>query len=800
MNRNYLRPFFVSIVLFPVLFLVLTAAPGWSEESINAAQWNITADKLTRYEDPPSVIAEGNVVLTKTRTATREKKVKRGKSDWSSLLGEDATTTGQDGEKEVITTTETLTTIKSDWMVYDVDLGTVKSRGNILIDIGEDQLTAEEGVVDLNRETGTFQNATIVREYKDMHFEGRVIEKTGDLTYHIEDGWIITCKLKDGETPPWSFAAADAKITDGGYAFLKHATFRIKGVPVMYTPYMILPAKRQRATGFLFPSLSYSDRDGVGYEQPFFINLSPSSDITLYPYYMTERGVMAGAEFRYMLDQNDKGSFMANYLDDNLSDPNDPDNADYYQDGNYTHTNQERYWFRGKVDQDFGEWTSRFDLDVVSDRDYLTEFTSGFTGFRTSDEEFFRIFGRGFQNKTEEKRRNTARLLRSWSGMSLQGELLAINDVRRDAVKDATVSPLWKLPSVAFTGLVPLGDTTLDFSWDADYVNYWRQDGVGAHRLDLYPRLSAPLPFSSYLESTIDVGVRNTSYVIHTDEETQETEIFSEGDGDATSDVPTVVVTEPEWSDGDSENRFLFDVIAQTGTTLMRDFSVNAGTVQSLNHVFRPYVEYRFTSDNDDEEDLPQFDSVDNVADRNLITYGIDNFINIFGNRSGREYDREYAFLKIRQGYDLRSEQSEEPLTPLDIRFRLQPLQRLYLLYKTNVDVYGDGVLRYSLESGYYNTRGDTFAADYRYDKNGNINSIKASTKLNLFYNLTAGYSLERSIEHDKTVEENFSLIYKPSCWSVEFLSNYTPGDHKMLVVFRLANIGNPLGLDLPGF
>jgi len=29
----------------------------------------------------------------------------------------------------------------------------------------------------------------------------------------------ITCKVKDGETPPWSFAASDAKVTENGYAF-----------------------------------------------------------------------------------------------------------------------------------------------------------------------------------------------------------------------------------------------------------------------------------------------------------------------------------------------------------------------------------------------------------------------------------------------------------------------------------------------------------------------------------------------------------------------------------------------------
>ncbi|MCI5210624.1 MAG: LPS-assembly protein LptD, partial [Candidatus Electrothrix sp. ATG2] len=161
-------------------------------------------------------------------------------------LSEDATQetkeeTEQDGEEVV--SSAVISTIKADWMVYDVELGTVKLRGNVFIDIGPDKLKASEGVVHLTRETASFTDATIIRQYKDMRVEGRVIEKTGELTYHIEDGWLVTCKLKEGEVPPWRFHAADAEITDGGYAFLKHASFRIKDVPVLYSPIMILPAK-----------------------------------------------------------------------------------------------------------------------------------------------------------------------------------------------------------------------------------------------------------------------------------------------------------------------------------------------------------------------------------------------------------------------------------------------------------------------------------------------------------------------------------------------------------------------------
>ena len=750
---------FIRLLLLAVLPLLPTDSLA---EVAKAQQWNITADKMTRYENPPSIIAEGNVVLEKTEESVKEQSTDEGQ--WGSLLEEPAKKTDEGGKP--VTEIKTLTTIKADWMVYDVNQGSIKARGNLLIDVGADTLTAETGEVDLNRETGTFTDASIIRQYKDMHFEGKVIKKTGEVTYRVEDGWIITCKLKEGQTPPWSFAAKEADITDGGYAVLKHASFRIKDVPVMYLPWMVLPVKRSRQTGFLFPTFSSSERDGFGINMPFYLSLSPSSDLTVYPEYLDNRGLMTGLEFRYVRDLNSKGAFIGNYLDDALSDPSE---VDYYKEGFYTHDNSDRYWLRGKIDHDFAGWITRLDVDLVSDRDYLTEFTSGLTGFNSSNDRFLEVFGRGFQNKTEDERPNTLRVLKSWQDMSLEGELLAVRDLR---LFQFDPTPLWKLPAFNYTGLLPVGDTRLNFDWDANYVNYWRENGPGANRVDLFPRVSMPVPLSKYLESNASVGLRDTMYFIQ-----------EYGDSD--------------WRGDDTENRFLLDLETEVGTTLARNFNFAMGDVHSWNHTFRPSLNYRYIPDVS-QTGLPQFDSVDNISDMNLVGYSLDNFFGFAGSMGGSDFDRNFGYIKVRQGYDLRSEQSDEPWTPFNVKVGYLPLQQVRLLYKTDVDAYGDGFLSHSVEGGYLSSRGDLLAADYRYNAPENIDSISVNTRVSLFYNLLAAYSIERSISGDETVEENIALVYQPSCWSVELSSNYTPGDQKFMLTFRLANIGNPLGFDIP--
>ncbi|MCI5114655.1 MAG: LPS-assembly protein LptD [Candidatus Electrothrix sp. AW1] len=792
-----------------------------SAKAVRAMQWDITADKLTKFENPASVIAEGNVILRKTEKTPQAVKKKtlgqdrKDRESWDDLLGQDGQSRwGGDGEHagkakkagkaalytskkvpvlqdtkkiqstedaetgEDVISSATITTIKADWVVYDVDLGTVKLRGNVLIDIGPDQLRAREGTVHLTRETASFTDATIIRQYKDMHLEGRVIEKTGDMTYHIKDGWLVTCKMKKGEAPPWSFNAADARITDGGYALLKHVTFRIKDIPILYSPLMMLPAKRNRQTGFLFPSVSLSDRDGFSLEWPLFINISPSSDITLYSHYLAKRGFMAGIEGRYMLDQDSKGTMMVNFLHDNLSDMDNPDNAGYYAQGGYTHTNQNRYWIRGKADQNIAGWTTRLDVDLVSDQDYLAEFSNGFSGYSISEKRLSDQFSRGLQDRYIHERENKLTTLRSWSnGTSLEATLKGIDDVREE--DDSKSTALWKLPEIKYSGLIPLislYDTDVDLSWDTNYVYYMREAGVQAQRIDLYPRITTALPMlSDYLETTVGFGIRDTMYLI-------------DDNG------------EEEWLDTNTENRILVDIKGEVATTLRRDFAVHSEQISAWSHTLRPFVQYSYITD-PNEDHLPQFDAVDNIGDQHQITYGVNNFFTV---SEDENVERDYGYMKLQQSYDFRSEASEEPFSPLQFRLAWTPWQNLSFKYSTNFDVYDKEFAQHAVESNYRNSRGDLFSFDYLFqagatDEIEDSSSIRLFTRVGLLYDLALGYSLERSIEDSVTIAEKISLSYTPSCWSVEFVADITPENEQYMILFKLANIGTPFGIDLMG-
>lgn len=755
-------------------------------EKVATDKWNISADKVSRYENPNSIVAQGNVILEKNEKVVPKTAQQLQTTAWSELLEEKnvkPVVRADQIEKDNVPEYHTTVTIKADWIVYDVELQSIKAKGNVQILNKDEQLFAKEVTLNLTKETGKFTDATILRDEHSLHLEGKVIEKTGYDTYRIDDGWVITCKLQENETPPWSFSSSTTDITQNGYAILKHARFNIMDVPVFYSPYMILPAKNTRQSGFLFPYFSTSTISGFGFDVPFFLNISDSADVTFFPEYYSKRGFMPGAEFRYVASATNKGMFTASFLNDNLSDPSE---TGYYRETGYTHDNSDRYWIRGKADQTFGDWQTRLDLDIVSDQDYLNEFNSGTTGFRNTYDRYLGSFGRAFQNQTDTLRQNSLKTLRSFPGMSLEADLLAIDDSNTNA--STTNTPLWKLPEISFSGALPILETGAFFNWNSKYVDYWRQDGLGGNRLDAKPEVSVPIPISPYLETLAEVGLRDTFY-----------------------DVQPYGKT--VWVEDTVQNRFLPEYKLEVATTLERDFFTDDAELDGFTHQVRPFVKY----DNIpkvDQRKLPQWDDVDNVLSQNRIIYGMDNFLNTF---SPDNHDTsavwDTASLRISQAWDLHKNPSDEPLSAIFTKLGWAPISSTRVVYRTSYDVYENIFTSHSFGGEYSTSRGDQFNLAYGYKQKGyfdledtvlnaateEIKQINAGFRAYVPFisGWIAGAGIEHSLSQDTTNKANGFLTYMANCWSVTLQTEYTPIDTSVVLLFNLANIGTPIGTPL---
>ena len=73
-------------------------------------------------------------------------------------------------------------------------------------------------------------------------------------------------------------------------------------MPVAYFPFLSSPDTTvKRKSGFLFPTLVSSSAYGYGLETPYYFNLAPDYDLTLYPNFTTKQGALVEADWNQRL-------------------------------------------------------------------------------------------------------------------------------------------------------------------------------------------------------------------------------------------------------------------------------------------------------------------------------------------------------------------------------------------------------------------------------------------------------------------------------------------------------------------
>jgi Organic solvent tolerance protein OstA len=163
-------------------------------------------------------------------------------------------------------------------------------KGNVQVYFGKDRLSAKEAEFDIATKVGWLKDGEVFMEGPHAYFSGKRINKHWGDMYSFREAKITTC---DGDVPAWSMSADEAIVEIDGYARLWNTSFKVKDQSVAYSPYMVVPAKKERQSGFLIPEVGYSRDNGAMLNIPFFLDVDKSQNLTLDADIMTKRGVMS---------------------------------------------------------------------------------------------------------------------------------------------------------------------------------------------------------------------------------------------------------------------------------------------------------------------------------------------------------------------------------------------------------------------------------------------------------------------------------------------------------------------------
>jgi len=652
--------------------------------------------------------------------------------------------------------------LKADEVWGNNETQDVAGKGNAYFEQGQQQVTGTHFTFNLRSQTGIFYDAK-GKANPGFLFEAKEVHKISEDKYRIKNGFVTAC---EDQIPKWSFTVRDAVFQVDKRVTMRHTFFRIKKVPIFFSPYLFAPTTdTHRQTGFLLPSTGNSTTRGRSVSDSFFLTLGRSANVLGTAEYFSLRGVAGDVKFEARPGERSKiyvNSFFA----------------------------QDRLGQGGKS------------LRVIADQ----LFSNGFRAVADVDEASSRVFrqvyGDSFATIVRPDEISSGFLTRNFSTYSLN-----IFAERRE-----TLYPKQSVTTRTFPGFDLFGhneqikDWPIYFSFDTAVDALSRSDlqlstPPMVQRFDIYPRITAPLRSFSGISITPSFGLRETFYSDSVDPKA------------ATGISP------------ENLTRSAFDFQTQFHWPgLEKTFELHG---KRYKHVVTPEVTYRYITGIDEFERTIRFDERDTMTNTNEIEYSLNNrFFSRRATSDGETTTSEFLSVRITQKYffdptfggalipgrtnvlyplDMLTAfafaDGYRRFSPIIVRARFTPARRYAVDFRTDYDQQYQR-LRASSVTGFVYVASNTLAVTYY--KTGNLlptqlpsNQVRAALIHGnaLRPGLNAGVSLSYDFFHRQLQQSSSQVAYNWDCCGVALeLRQFNIGarvETQVRFTFSLKNIGS---------
>lgn len=203
--------------------------------------------------------------------------------------------------------------LEADRALYDQTNGNVTTEGNINFGKLDFSLTGARGELNIDQDTGSIDDADYWLPSRHMRGHSQQVHMDSKDLVRLRNATFTSCPTGHEDwylrTPHLKFDRAS------GFGSATNVTLTFMHVPVFYLPYISFPLTDERTSGFLYPTIGYSDKLGAELATPYYLNLAPNYDATLTPRILGHRGVLLDTEFRFLTPKTN-GKVELGYLPD----------------------------------------------------------------------------------------------------------------------------------------------------------------------------------------------------------------------------------------------------------------------------------------------------------------------------------------------------------------------------------------------------------------------------------------------------------------------------------------------------
>lgn len=674
--------------------------------------------------------------------------------------------------------------LQADHAEFDVNTKDLTASGNVVLDQEGQRITGDRLELNMDSKLGTMYN---VFGYvpPQIFFWGEKLDKLGDVEYKLYNGTFTECSQL---VPHWQLNTTSARMTINDYIHFKNFEMEAKKIPIFYSPYMMWPIKRERATGFLFPALGPNSRKGFYIGNSFFWAMGRSMDATFFLDHWAIRGWGGGVEYRYAESKESDGTFKYYYANDSEFGP--------------------QWTFNTQVNQLLpSDWRLAAIADIFSSFTYEQDVSNNIARSAIRSER-----GQGF-------------LTKNWSYYSLN----VLGDYSNTQFSLNHEVALYHTPEIEFDARSQkLGPTPLFWSLKTSFDALGKTDSFGTLgvseknqwlRGDLGPTISFPMTYLSWLTFTPSYGYRLTYY---TKSLTVPDEFFNQ---DVTND--------------NLLRKYSEVILDLRGPNFDRIYDTpGMGYSQKWKHAIEPQITFHYLQNIDNADQVLSVDDVDDVFGTKVVTYGVTNIL--YAKRPVEEQTEyepdqyqyynpkpleppvespwEFISWRLQQSYQFASDTFEpglnpnlQALGPLRSTLRVNPSVNYNIDFEYDYDVHFKQTTNISIgatlrnEQNWYANLSYVFSRPSGFQLDGTprqvaSNQIRTNIGWGLWQNrLVPSGELDYDIENKAVYRASATVLYNDDCFTIgleyrhfNFGDNiYNRNENQFTFYLSLPNIGS---------
>ncbi|MBI5846398.1 MAG: LPS-assembly protein LptD [Nitrospirae bacterium] len=599
--------------------------------------------------------------------------------------------------------TQNDTTVEADTMVYFEETGDVTASGNVRYDDLQAFFTAKKAEMNMEKKTGRLFDADILFKSDNYHLSGREIERKAENEFYSRDDInVTTC---DGPVAAWCFRGREMNLVIGDQITARDVSFRVRDFPLFYSPRLWAPISNDRKTGFLMPTLSSGSSHGPGLNIPLYWAIAENRDATFQLDAYARQGIGTGMEYRYIEPGGLQSAWRLYHIRDHQL------HTDFTE-------------FKALHDDRSSGGIGLFlNANFVNEKDYYREITSQ------------KVFYREISPNNE---KNIQRFLETTAEVNIPFDNARAYFLAQYWVdlNYATGDIPQKLPEI---GVVMNYRRFGNFlvSAEASAANFWRKNGISAHRLDLYPTVLHVVGSDVVLSQF--VAVRGSAYDFYHDT-----------------------------GAAGSTQRLAFEYDGNIHARFSRRYD-------SVTHVIEPTIRYHYISDSPNDL-LYTFDAWELQGKTSRLELSILNRILFKG--------MERIAARITQPFDMN--QGDRPFRPLefDLATQMPVPAKISAAYDVHTgklqSVSSDIILPFSYGA---------VSFGQRYHRTDDIMVFRAGIAVQPVKPIQVGLEVRYDAKGEGLRQVGARAQYTGQCWSARLEATKKPGDFTVQVMFDLFGV-----------